>query len=173
MIYVALVIFTMYKARLSIYIYLHASSQDVMLDIIEQLANDIDSHKKDIKSYNTRLAMMESQIQDARADAQKARAEAEEARADAQKARAEAEEAHADAQKARADAQKARAEAEETHADAQKARAEAEAEEAHANKKIKDAFEQMIGLTKELRAETRSILLGTTIAINARFGQNA
>ena len=152
MIYVALVIFTMYKARLSIYIYLHASSQDVMLDIIEQLANDIDSHKKDIKSYNTRLAMMESQIQDARADAQKARAEAEEARADAQKARAEAEE---------------------THADAQKARAEAEAEEAHANKKIKDAFEQMIGLTKELRAETRSILLGTTIAINARFGQNA
>ncbi len=83
-----------------------------------------------------------------------ARAEAERQRAEAEKARAEAEKARAEEEKQRAEAEKARAEEEKQRAEAEKARAEEEKQRAEAEKARANDLQKRL---EEMEAELRRL----------------
>jgi hypothetical protein len=95
-----------------------------------------------------------AQEAEARAEAERQRAQFEKARAEEERTRAEAEKARAEEEHTRAEAEKARAEEERTHAEAEKARAEEERTRAEAEKARADNLQKRM---QDLEAELRRL----------------
>ena len=127
-------------------------------------------HLEDVKA----LVEERADAQEARADAQQERADAQEKRADAEQERADAQERRADAQQARADAQEVRADAQEARANAQEARADAQETRANAQEARANAQEARAD-AQEQRADAQqkraAVLEGELAAQRARAGQ--